>query len=262
MFKRLLIKLKYPLSYYVKLSFLLVFTSLFISFPTYAKTVTLGTGEFPPYISSERPNGGVLSHIVTEAFAKFDYQSEVDFIPWKRALKLAQMGRIDATYAWSIKSDRQKDFLYSRPLFIFEQRAFALKQNQIDLSPNVMTSKINLCRPQGYAIQGHSKKLIEKDLANLFAPPDVATCFNMLKVGRVDIVVVDKLEGMSYAAKIFPNKGDVKVLDKIFYKYSNHLLISKKHPNAKKLMNDFNKGLSNLMASGEYKRILFNELGI
>lgn len=228
----------------------------------FAEKITLGTGEFPPYISSELKNGGAITNIVTASFALVGYQSNVDYIPWNRAFKLADNGRIDGTFAWSIKADRQVAFYYSKPLFIFEQKAFALKENDFNLSLNAPIKSINLCRPQGYAIQGLSKELIDNGIANHFSPPDVESCFNMLKVGRVDIVVVDKLEGRSYVAKQFSSTDDVKTLDKVFYKYSNHLLISKKHPQANKMIKEFNRGLDNLMDSGEYQNILFNELGL
>jgi|GEM_PF-2260110 len=229
---------------------------------TAAKELSLGTGEFPPYISNSLDGGGALTKIVTSAFAKSGYQTSVDFIPWTRALKLTDSVRIDGSFAWSIKADRKVKFLYSKPLFIFEQRAFSLKNNQIDISANAPLGSVDLCRPQGYATQGLSKTLIENGVANHFSPPDVETCFNMLKVGRVDIVVVDKLEGQSYVEKQFSNISDVKTLDRAFHKYSNHFIISKKHPRGAQLLKDFNIGLDELMESGEYQQILFDELGL
>ena len=227
-----------------------------------AQTLKLGTGEFPPYISSNLNRGGALTHIVTSAFTAAGYESTVEFIPWTRAYKLADNMRIDGTFAWSIKVDRQVSFLYSKPLFIFEQKAFALKHKTVNVSDSAVKDSVNLCRPQGYAIQGFSKNLIGSGVAKHFAPPDVETCFNMLKAGRVDVVVVDKLEGQNYVARQFSNIDDVKVLDKTFYKYSNHLLISKKHPQAKQLMKDFDMGLDKIMETGEYQTILYDELGL
>lgn len=227
-----------------------------------AQSLTLGTGEFPPYISEKLNKDGPLSQIVVSAFAQSDYQVDVDFIPWNRAFKLADAGRLDGTFAWSIKADRQVKFLYSKPLFIFEQKAFALSKKQIDVSLNAAKQSVNLCRPQAYATQGHSKTLIEAGIATHFSPPDVETCFSMLKGGRVDIVVVDKLEGQNYVNRMFTNQDEIKTLDKVFYKYSNHLLISKAHPQGKHLIEKFNAGLDQIMASGEYQTILAVELGL
>lgn len=227
-----------------------------------ADTLKLTTGEFPPYISSSSQHLGPLSQIVSLSFEELGYQTLIDVNPWNRALKMADKGRVDATYAWSVKADRQAHFLYSKPLFIFEQRAFALSKAQLDVARTASAKSIRLCRPQGYTLQGHSQVLMNSGVAVHFSPPDVATCFNMLKAERVDIVVVDKLEGYSYASKQFKSLDEIKVLDKVFFKYSNHLLVSKQHPKAEKLIEDFNQGLDNLMASGRYQTILSDELGL
>lgn len=247
----------------VKKSILFSAIGLVLSPPLVASEILkLTTGEFPPYISSNSQYLGPLSQIVSLSFEELGYKTHIDFNPWNRALKMAEKGRVDATYAWSVKADRQVHFLYSKPLFIFEQRAFSLNKAQLNVARTAPAKSVRLCRPQGYTLQGHSQLLVNSGVAVHFIPPDVATCFNMLKAERVDIVVVDKLEGYSYASKAFKSLDEVKVLDKVFFKYSNHLLVSKKHPNAEKLIEDFNQGLDNLMASGRYQTILSDELGL
>ncbi|KZM45867.1 hypothetical protein OA92_01330 [Marinomonas sp. SBI22] len=250
------------LSYVIKIMGIITLGIVLIPSVLMAETLKLTTGEFPPYISSNSKQLGPLSQIVSLSFEKQGYQAKIDINPWNRALKMAEKGRVDATYAWSIKAERQTAFLYSKPLFIFEQRAFALSKAQLNVVTNLNPKSIKLCRPQGYALQGYSKHLIDNGIAIHFSPPDVATCFNMLKANRVDIVVVDKLEGYSYVTQVFESIDEVKVLDKVFFKYSNHLLVSKQHPKAEKLIQDFNLGLENLMATGEYQSILSNELGL
>lgn len=247
----------------VKNLILFMATGLALSSPLLAgDTLKLSTGEFPPYISSNSKQLGPLSQIVSLSFERSGYQTLIDINPWNRALKMADKGRVDATYAWSVKAERQAAFLYSKPLFIFEQRAFAISEAQLDVSSTADIGSIRLCRPQGYTLQGHSQVLVDSGVAIHFSPPDVATCFHMLKANRVDIVVVDKLEGYSYVAQVFASINDIQVLDKVFFKYSNHLLVSKQHPKAEKLIEDFNQGLDNLMVTGEYQSILSGELGL
>lgn len=227
-----------------------------------AENITLGTGEFLPYTSESLKMGGPLSQVVTAAFKNADFQVELVFSPWNRAIKLAESKRVDATFPWSIKTDRQVKFLYSKPLFVFEHRAFTLKNSDINLSMTALKGSINLCRPQGYTVHGLAKELISNGVAIHFLPPDVENCFEMLKVGRVDIVVVDKLEGNKIVPKLFSNLDNVKILDTVIHKYTNHLIISKKHPQATTLIEKFDKGLDQLMDSGEYQQILFEELGL
>ncbi|KJZ11917.1 hypothetical protein TW85_16170 [Marinomonas sp. S3726] len=250
------------LSYVIKIMGIITLGIALIPSVLMAETLKLTTGEFPPYISSNSKQLGPLSQIVSLSFERSGYQTLIDINPWNRALKMADKGRVDATYAWSIKAERQAAFLYSKPLFIFEQRAFAINEAQLDVSSTADIGSIRLCRPQGYTLQGHSQVLVDSGVASHFSPPDVASCFHMLKANRVDIVVVDKLEGYSYVAQVFASSNDIQVLDKVFFKYSNHLLVSKQHPKAEKLIQDFNLGLDNLIATGEYQSILSNELGL
>lgn len=227
-----------------------------------AQTLKLGTGEFLPYTSESLKLGGPLSQVVTAAFAKTNYQVEMLFTPWNRTIKLAKNNRVDATFPWSVKADRQEHFLYSKPLFIFEHRAFSLKGSKVNLSEKAAKGSVNLCRPQGYTLHGLAKELVASGAAKHFIPPDVENCFEMLKVGRVDVVVVDRLEGPKIINKLFSNIDDVIMLDKVIHKYSNHLIISKKHPQAKQLIKDFDMGLDQIMETGEYQTILYDELGL
>jgi len=263
MFKSYLKKLNQYLGY-VKRTLLfssLVFLTSYNSNVS-AEALTIGTGEFPPYVSEKQINGGPLSMLVVAAFEKSNYQVKFGFMPWNRALKSAQSTRLDGTFPWALNTEKQKVFLYSKPLLTFERLAFALKPVTIDLSDKALPKSINLCQSQGYSLLGLSKELIEKGTAVHFSPPNVETCFNMLKGGRVDIVVVDKLEGRNYVNKLFPNPDSVKTLKRVFHQYSNYLLISKKHPQGGLIMEGFNHGLDKIIKSREYQKILFDELGL
>ena len=262
MFKFFIRKLRQNLSYIKRaLCLFILFCSTF-SFSASAASLTLGTGEFLPYTSESLKMGGPLSQIVIAAFAKTNHQVELIFTPWKRTLKLVENNRVDGSFPWSVKAGREAKFLYSKPLFIFEHRAFSLIDTQVNLSTNAAKGSIKLCRPQGYTLHGLAQELISTGVAQHFVPPNVENCFEMLKVGRVDIVVVDRLEGNQLVSKLFSNIDDIKMLDKVIHKYSNHFIISKNHPQAKELMNDFDKGLDQIMETGEYQTILFDELGL
>lgn len=50
----------------------------------------LTSGHWPPYMEYNPPHFGVISHIVTLAFAKHDTLVTYGFFPWSRSLMLAQ----------------------------------------------------------------------------------------------------------------------------------------------------------------------------
>lgn len=262
MFKFFVGKLKPYLSSLRRRLGLFVFFCFTLNLPVSAYSLTLSTGEFLPYTSESLKMGGPLSQIVIAALAKSNHQVELLFTPWKRTYKLAENNRVDGSFPWSVKAERQLHFLYSKPLFIFEHRAFSLSGTEVNLAKTAAKGSINLCRPQGYTLHGLAEELIATGVAQHFVPPDVENCFEMLKIGRVDIVVVDRLEGIEMIGKLFSNPDEVKMLDKVIHKYSNHFIISKQHPQANALIKDFNKGLDQMMETGEYQTILFDELGL
>ena len=78
----------------------------------------------------------------------------------------------------------------------------------------------------------------------------------MLKAKRVDLVVAEVQESNAYITEVFENNAESKALEPVFYEYQNHLLVSKKHPKVKQILEQFNKGLKQLKQSGEYDRII------
>lgn len=60
---------------------------LFAGMPANAETVKITTGEWKPFISEEFKHGGVILHIVREAFARKEIDVKIGFFPWARAVK-------------------------------------------------------------------------------------------------------------------------------------------------------------------------------
>ena len=73
--------------------------------------IRLTNGEWAPYTSASMPGGGIMSQIITEAFAlsgiKVDY---VYLTSWKRAYILAAKGRYDGSLTWAKPVSGKKIF--------------------------------------------------------------------------------------------------------------------------------------------------------
>ena len=79
--------------------------------------VIIGIGEWSPYTSSELPDRGFVSGIVTEAFSAVVIEVKFVFLPWARAIQIAKYGNLAATFPWLRSSERETNFLFSDPLF-------------------------------------------------------------------------------------------------------------------------------------------------
>ena len=94
--------------------------------------VQLTNGEWPPLLSKELKNYGVVSHIVTEAFALEGIKVEYKFYPWKRALNRAEKGLADGSVIWAPTPKRVKAFYFSDPVIRNEKVFFYMKSHPFD----------------------------------------------------------------------------------------------------------------------------------
>jgi polar amino acid transport system substrate-binding protein len=75
---------------------------------------------------------GVLSRIVTEAFALEGVSVEYGFFPWKRARMNAQRGGWDGSMAWAYRRpDFVPFFLFSEPILTVPKTLFFLKSHPV-----------------------------------------------------------------------------------------------------------------------------------
>ena len=98
-----------------------------------AETVRLTNGEWPPFTSEkELQYYGILSRIVTEAFALEGITVEYGFYPWKRALVYAKDGDWDGSIGWAQgRADLTPDFLFSDPIIVIPKAIFSLKSKPV-----------------------------------------------------------------------------------------------------------------------------------
>ncbi|UUZ52204.1 hypothetical protein LP419_21535 [Massilia sp. H-1] len=86
----------------------------------WADDITLISGEWLPLLSEQLPGNGVLSRVVSEAFALEGVKVHYIFRPWPRALAEAEKGIAQGTLVWSKGapgSARSRNFVYSDVVF-------------------------------------------------------------------------------------------------------------------------------------------------
>jgi len=81
-----------------------------------AQDLNLAATEWPPFYGAELPDNGFMTEIVTEAFERAGYTSDVSFLPWKRAFEGARDGKYDALFTMWYRAEREDHFIFSDPL--------------------------------------------------------------------------------------------------------------------------------------------------
>ncbi|WP_432735366.1 substrate-binding periplasmic protein [Maridesulfovibrio sp. FT414] len=215
------------------------------------RVVYLSSIDWPPYTGSSLEGEGESAKLVREAFAEMGYELKIIFVPWKRAMRLAETSRNVAGYFPEYYSaERAEKFIFSKPFScspvgLLMRRATPLKWETIsDLAG----------RRLGFVAGYVNTRELDQAIGNGtidadYAPHDES---NILKVsaGRVDGAVVDPLV-FNYLAETRPAVGAMKdqlAVHPVYFGV-NELYVAFKHsPEGKRYCQIFNEGLKKLRA--------------
>ena len=234
---------------------LLLLTSLNI----YGKedVVFFTVGEWVPFTSEKIEEGKIAQKIATEAMALEGITVKYRHVPWKRAFVEALRADSDGTLPWYITEERQKKFHYSKEALIstktvfFHLKSLALKWNTYE--------DLNKYRVGG-VLSFKTGKLLEKEGVKVeFVVTDLQNFKKILK-GRIDIASASILVGSHIIKSTFDAKiaKQFTYSDKEIFSKSEmtYLIVSKRHPRGKELVNKFDRGILKLKVSGRYQEIL------
>ncbi len=234
---------------------------LLFSFNVHAsETVRITNGEWPPWLSKDLVHSGVVSHIVTEAFALEGVKVEYGFFPWARGKLLAEKGKWDAAVAWNFNAEREKKFVYSDAVIeggyvFFHLKSFKFDWNTFEDLEGITigaTTEYNYGQAFSDAEKGGMLKI--KRL-----PSDKQNYLKLLK-NRINLFPMVADIGYDIIAKNFtPEEVETithhpKLLDSNTYHVIFSRQIDEKRVNF--LKTSFNKGLKRLVKSGKYDQFI------
>ncbi|MEA9357871.1 transporter substrate-binding domain-containing protein [Bacteriovorax sp. PP10] len=224
-------------------------------FATQAESLRIATGEYVPYTGENIPNQGISSMVVRAVFKELKQDIHLEFMPWKRVMMLVENGTVDGSYPWSANSERLKNYYFSTPIHQYRIFSFTKKGNEFNTAKS-LTGK-TICIPDGWD-KSPFNSLIEKSKMKVFSPGTVESCFGMLALGRVDIIFINELVGKYVVDKLFGKKSPLVASEKDYLREGNelHFMVSRKSPNGKKIISDFNRGLERIKANGVYDAIV------
>ncbi|MEO4045826.1 transporter substrate-binding domain-containing protein [Pseudomonas sp. CAU 1711] len=222
------------------------------------KTVTISSGEFPPFTSAHLPHGGVVNQLVGEVFASQGYSVELHYMPWRRAKQEARSGRVVASSYWQCNEQNARDFLCSSPLkheqyvfFYHKSKPLPDWQTLEDLRPY----RIGATAGYSYSAafwQAANAGLLQVELVQ----EDEQNIAKLLR-GRIDILLLEPMVAYDLLARRFA-PGTAHLLDyhpRPVVEMTGHLLISRKVPDAEALHAAFEAGLTELKASGRFDEL-------
>lgn len=221
-----------------------------------ADDLTLTNGEWRPYLSEQLPHYGVLSRIVSEAFALEGVTVHYVFRPWPRALAEARNGPAHGSVVWSKGSPgsaRNRDFYFSDE--VYEDKSVFFHRKDF---PFHWTSLPDLVNYRIGGVAGYEYSFEKLPGIRIDRAPNDELSMRKLLAGRFDVFPSTLDVGMYIlrthfsaedAARITYNPGSYRATH-------YHLILPRARARSSYYLALFNKGLKRLKASGRYDEYL------
>ncbi len=226
-----------------------------------AETMRLVTGDdYAPFTGRQLSGGGLLTQVVKAALAQVKVNAELEWQPWNRGMQMTLKGQYDATFPYVFTVERGRDYLYSEPLAVIQQHLFSRAGEVYEVSNLAALTGKRLCYPLGWQLPTAIDRLIEQGLLTRHSPPGMPQCARLLLLNRDDVFVADSVIGSDALRQAGAKPSQFQRSQSTFPSTSLHLLVSRQHPQAEKLIGVFNRGLALLRENKQYEQLVINYL--
>ncbi|WP_108652043.1 substrate-binding periplasmic protein [Dongshaea marina] len=213
-------------------------------------TVRLASGEYPPYLSDSLPHDGLISHIVTSAFATQGVKVKYGYFPWKRTALLVKMGHWDGSPGWLWSEDRAEDYWFSEPVIIGKGVFFFLKDSpakNFEWQSYADLKGLKVGTTLGYHY-GEAFHQAQRDgMIQVSARQTNLDNFLRLLDGKIDLFPLDKCVGLYVLHKNLPGRVDLfGYASKPMNTDEYRVIFPKVKQSSKALLATFNQGLKQL----------------
>lgn len=221
-----------------------------------AEEIVLSNGEWHPYMADRLPGHGIMSRLVSDAFATQGVKVRYVFRPWPRAYAEARELKVDGSIVWSPgkpDSERVRDFLYSDVIFHGRSVFFHLKTVPFDWSDWPDLAKWRIGGSAGYEYRFELTKGVKIDRG-----PTDEHCLRKLLANRIDAcAMVEDVGKFILRRNMAPNDAaQISVHPKIYGSTPYHLILPKRGANSERLRQAFNRGLQKMKEDGSYQRYM------
>ncbi|NDV23729.1 ABC transporter substrate-binding protein [Desulfovibrio sp. JC022] len=180
------------------------------------KKLIFATDPFPPYYYKEDgTTKGIQVELAKIVFSKMNTQFKIEFVPWKRALLMAESGKVDGIFGLRKTKERQSWLIYpEEPLMNITSTIF----KRVD-DPFIYDKISSLEGKNIGIIKGYTYGKIF-DNSTLFKTEEVKNIrqnFLKLMAGRVDLVAGYRIVGnhilrnMKLESKVVPSPVAIHV---------------------------------------------------
>lgn len=221
-----------------------------LPFAVAAGNVTITTLNWPPYTSDELAKSGATTEVVRQAFAAADLETEVMFLPWKRAIAVARNNPDAVAYYPGYHCRHVARFVASEPigngpLGLAEHVDNPVTWQSID---DLGEQKLKIGTVLGYANTDEFDEKAGTGWVTAIPANDDLTNLKKLLRQRIDAAVIDKLV-LAYLLATEPElkdeAGSIRVNDRPLEEKTLFLCFTDDE-DGNRLRETFNAGLARI----------------
>ena len=218
------------------------------------ESVQMGIAEWAPLISKDYKHNGVVTRIVTEAFALEGVSVINEWAPWKRAYHNVENEIFDLSPGLTKTPEREKQVNFSDPIFetfqvFFHLKSFPFQWQSIE---DLKGIRIGACLGYYYGeefMRAEKEGIIKVE----YVPRDKQNIMKLLK-NRIQIFPLNILTGYDLIQKNTTPDAFALITHhskKLAPPSPAHVIFAKNARNVR-MMQLFNKGLKRLKETGKY----------
>ncbi len=217
--------------------------------------ITVTVGEWPPFLSQQLEDGGVIAQLIRDVFAADGIEAKLEFLPWGRGYHETAGGNYNAMGVWMHKEEREADFLFSDPILTERFVFFYRKDRPFDWKS---LEDLNGYRMGGGIKYSYGPEFDAALAAGKFSMDREAndrTNFEKLLAGRVELYPQEISVGYFAIRENFTPEQRAKITHhpKAILNNQSFVLFPKKLPGSEVLIARFNKRLAEFKDSGKYQ---------
>ncbi|HHB11924.1 MAG TPA: transporter substrate-binding domain-containing protein [Chromatiales bacterium] len=222
--------------------------------PARAREITLLAGRWPPYVEESLPGQGLALSIVREAFRRGGHTVKFDIKPWSRSLEGTLLGVYEGLAAAWHSQQRARELAYSAPYLVNEIRFAALAERplKVDSLRDLTGMRVGVVRDYAYGEPLDSADYVVKVPANHLLQ-------NLLRlVNRQIDMTLDDTRAIRWQLDNFlvHSKQRIVLLDPPYRTRKLFVAMHRSVPDHKRVLSDFNRGLTAMRKDGTYQQIL------
>lgn len=220
----------------------------------HARSLVMCSVNWAPYYGEDLPRQGFFTDLTRAAFRAVDYDVDMQFMPWARAMLEVEQGDRDILLGAYYTDERAETYLYSDEIYSTRVGLVARKDlgiREFDSLRDLTEYEIGYGR--GWAT---TDEFDNADYLNKQAADSNVLNVRKLYKGRIDMIAMgfDRFQSIAKEEGLDPD--EVVFLEPVLKESGLFILASPELDEREQVIADFNAGLRTIRENGTYDQIL------